>query len=168
MSSPRLRTAAVVLTVLVAHLTVLNRVDPGGIRPDVLLLVGIMAGVVAGAETGAVVGFCAGVVADLFLQQPFGLSALAYTLVGFAVGSLQASILRATWWIPVLTAFAASVVGVVLYAVLGAVVGRGHLVQPRLLLVAVVVGVMNAILSVAVVRLLAWALHPSGERRAYA
>ena len=168
MSSPRLRTAAVVLTVLVAHLTVLNRLDPAGVRPDVLLLLGIMAGVVAGSEAGAVVGFCAGLVADLFLQQPFGLSALAYTLVGFGVGSLQASILRATWWIPVLTAFAASAIGVVLYALLGAMVGRGHLVQPRLALVALLVGLMNAVLGLAVVRLLGWALHPSGGRRAYA
>ena len=168
MSSPRVRTAVVVLTVLLVHLTVLTRLNPAGVRPDALLLLGILAGVVAGSEAGAVVGFCAGLIADLFLQQPFGLSALAYTLVGFGVGSLQASILRATWWIPVLTAFAASAAGVVLYALLGAMVGKTHLVQPRLALVAGLVGLMNAILSVGVIRLLTWALHPAGERRAYA
>jgi rod shape-determining protein MreD len=168
LASPRVRTGIVLLTVLLVHLSLLTRIDPGGIRPDALLLLGILAGVVAGAEAGAVVGFFAGLAADLFLQQPFGLSALAYTLVGFGVGSLQAGVLRATWWIPVATAFVASVVGVVLYALLGAMVGKTHLVQPRLLAIALVVGAMNAVISVGLIRLLTWALQPAGERRAYA
>ena len=57
------------------------------------------------------------------LQTPFGLSALTYALVAYLVGSLQDSVLRAAWWIPVATATAASVVGVILYGVLGTVLG---------------------------------------------
>ena len=58
------------------------------------------------------------------LQTPFGLSALTYAIVAYLVGSLQDSVLRAAWWIPVATATAASVVGVILYGVLGTVLGE--------------------------------------------
>ena len=44
-------------------------------------------------------------------RRPFGLSALTYALVAYVVGSLQDSVLRAAWWIPVATAAAASAAG---------------------------------------------------------
>src|SRR5690242_21333202 len=40
----------------------------------------------------------------------------SYTLVGYVVGMLQAGVLRAAWWIPVLTAFGASALGVLTLA----------------------------------------------------
>ena len=135
----------------------LSRLRIEDVRPDALLLVALMAGLTAGPERGAVVGFCAGVLADLFLQSPFGLSALAYSLVGFAVGSLQSGILRAAWWIPVLTAAAASAAGIVLFGVLGAMVGQPDFVSPRLALIAVLVGFMNATLAPAANRAIGWA-----------
>ena len=76
------------------------------------------------AETGSVVGFVAGAVADLFLPTPFGLSALTFSLVGFAVGSVQEGLLRAAWWITPVTVFVSSAVGVILFAFIGAVVGN--------------------------------------------
>ena len=73
------------------------------------------------------------------LQTPFGLSALTYAIVAYLVGSLQDSVLRAAWWIPVATATVASIVGVILYGVLGTVLGE-DLVGWELLRVAVIVG----------------------------
>lgn len=166
MTSLRLRMPLVLLVTLVLHLTVLSRLRVESVRPDALLLVAIVAGLVAGAERGAVAGFCAGLLADLFLQTPFGLSALAYALVGFAVGSIQAGILRAAWWIPVVTAFAASAGGMVLFGVLGAMVGQSDFVRPRLAVIAALVGVMNAILAVPAVRVVGWA-YRSGSERSY-
>ena len=93
-------------------------------RPTCCCCVAIAAGLAAGPERGAVVGFAAGLAFDLLLQTPFGLSALTYALVGYLVGRLQDSVLRAAWWIPVATAAAASAVGVILFAVLGTVVGE--------------------------------------------
>lgn len=166
MNSFRLRMPLVLGMTLVLHLTVLSRLRVENVRPDALLLVAIVAGLVAGAERGAVAGFCAGLLGDLFLQTPFGLSALAYALVGFAVGSIQAGILRAAWWIPVVTALAASAGGMVLFGVLGAMVGQSDFVGPRLAVIAALVGVMNAILAVPAVRVVGWAYH-SGSERSY-
>ena len=78
------------------------------------------------------------------LQTPFGLSALTYAIVAYLVGSLQDSVLRAAWWIPVATATAASMVGVILYGVLGTVLGE-DLVGWELLRVALIVGLLNTV-----------------------
>lgn len=164
----RLRVALIVLVTLVVHLTVLSRVRVVGVRPDALLLLAVVAGLVGGSERGAVAGFLSGLLADLFLQSPFGLSALVYSLVGFAVGAVQSVILRAVWWIPVVTALAASIAGTVLYALVAAMVGQPEFVSPRLPLIACLVGLMNAVMAPVAVRLLSWSFRPGGIERPYA
>ncbi len=164
----RARMTLIFLLTLVVHLTVLSRVRVLGVRPDALLLLSVVAGLVGGTERGAVAGFLSGLLADLFLQSPFGLSALVYSLVGFSVGSIQSAILRAVWWIPVVTALAASTAGTVLYALVAAMVGQPEFVSPRLPLIAGLVGVMNAALAPVAVRLLSWSFRPGGVDRPYA
>ena len=166
--SLRVRVGLVLAATLVLHLTLLSRLQIEDVRPDALLLVALMAGLIAGPERGAIVGFCAGLLADLFLLTPFGLSALAYCLVGFAVGSLQTGILRAAWWIPVATAAVASAAGVVLYAVLGAMVGQPQFVSPHLAVVAAVVAFMNGALAPAASRVVGWAFRSGIAERSYA
>lgn len=167
-ASIRVRAALALAFTLVIHLTLLSRLRIDEVRPDALLLSAVIAGLVGGPERGAVVGFSAGVLGDLFLQTPFGLSALAYCLVGFAVGSLQSGILRSAWWIPVVTGAAASAAGVVLYGVLGAMVGQVDFVSPRLIVIAVVVGFMNGALSPAAARLMSWVFKAGLGERSYA
>lgn len=159
------RVGVALFVTLVAHVTVLARVQPQGVRPDALLLLAVAGGVVGGPERGAVIGFLAGLAADLFVQTPFGLTALAFSLVGFGVGSLHSMVLKVSWWMPVATALAASAAGVVLYALLAAVVGETRMMTPRLALVAAVVAALNAVLSLPVVRLVDWALAAPGPRR---
>ena len=91
LSFPRAKIPLVVLLFLVLHLTVLSRLRIGGAAPDVMLLLAIAAGVVGGPQLGALLGFSAGLVLDLFLETPLGLSALVFCLVGYGVGNIQAS-----------------------------------------------------------------------------
>jgi rod shape-determining protein MreD len=107
------------------------------------------------------VGFGAGLLADCFLQTPFGLSALTYSLVGFGVGSFQETVLHRGRWITLVTALVASALGVLLFAAIGTVLGRDDLVALRLLGIAGVVAVLNTALAPAVVRVLSWAVQPS-------
>lgn len=167
MSSSRVRFGLALAVVLLFHLTLLADVRIAGVRPDAPLLVAIIAGLIGGPERGAIVGFFAGLLADLFLPSPFGLSALVYSLVGFAIGSLQTGILRSAWWIPVVTAFAASAAGIVLYAVLGAMVGETEMVGTRLPLIALLVGFMNALLAPPATRLMGWAARSGTPDRSY-
>jgi rod shape-determining protein MreD len=128
------------------------------VAADVLLVVAITAGIAAGPERGAVMGFAAGLLADCFLQTPFGLSALVYCLIGWGVGSFQTRILHATWWIPMLTAAVAASAGVLLFVVLGAVVGQEQLWSLRVVPILGVTALWSAMLSPVVLRTVRWSL----------
>ena len=161
------RTTFVVITALTVQLGVLSGFSVFGVQPDLLLLVAIAGGIAAGPDRGAAIGFAAGLAYDLMLQTPFGLSALTYAIVAYLVGSLQDSVLRAAWWIPVVTATAVSMLGVILYGVLGTVLGD-ELVGWDLLKTAVVVGLLNTIAAPVVVRAMRWATGSVNSVRARA
>ncbi len=86
----RLLALAVVLVVAVlVQSTVLARLRLAGVRPDLLVLAVVAVAVATDAGTGASFGFVAGLVADLLFDLPVGVSALVYTAVGFAVGTVR-------------------------------------------------------------------------------
>lgn len=149
------------------QMAIAARIELFGVQGDLMLLIAVCAGLAAGPDRGAIVGFFTGLVFDLMLQSPFGLSALTYCLVAYMVGSLQDSFLRAAWWIPVVTAVIGSAIGVILYGVFGTVVGE-DLLKPDLLLVAGVVALLNAIPSSPVLRVVRWATGTSDSVRARA
>lgn len=161
------RTSFVFVVALTLQLGVATNIELFGVQGDLMLLVAVAAGLAAGPDQGAVLGFAAGLTYDLMLQTPFGLSALTYALMAYAVGSLQDSVLRAAWWIPVVSAAAASAIGVILYGVFGTVLGE-DLVDLSLLRVAAVVGLLNAVVAPVVVRSVRWATGTSDSVRARA
>ena len=161
------RTSFVLITLLTIQLGVLANLSIFGVQADLMLLAAIAAGISAGPERGAAIGFASGLMYDLMLQTPFGLSALTYAIMAYLVGSLQDSVLRAAWWIPVATATAASFVGVILYGVLGTVLGE-DLVGWELLRIAVIVAVLNTVFAPFVVRAMRWATGSVNNVRARA
>lgn len=158
----------VLLLFLVLELTVLDRLRVFGAGPDIMLLLAVVAGIVGGPRVGALFGFAAGIVLDLFLETPMGLSALVFCLVGYAVGNIQGGVLRAAWWIPVVTTLVASVAGVLVYALVATVVGQPHLVTAHLFVVAAVVGLFNALAAPFALRLVRWSISDATGERAYA
>jgi rod shape-determining protein MreD len=150
--------------IVMTHTAVLPQLRVFGVAADILLLVAIAGGISGGPESGAILGFTAGILADCFLQTPFGLSALAYCLIGWGVGSFQTRILHATWWIPVVTAALASAVGVVLFVVVGLVVGQDQLWSWRVVPIVSVTSLWAAMLSPFVVRAVRWALMVDSQR----
>ncbi|HET7487640.1 MAG TPA: rod shape-determining protein MreD [Acidimicrobiales bacterium] len=163
----RIKLGVVYFVALALHQSLFVSLRIGDVHPQVMLLLAVAAGLLAGPEEGALVGFGAGLLADLFVQTPLGLSALTFALVGFVVGSIQSGIIHSAWWIGPVTALVASVAGIVLYGLTGAVVGQAHFVTPRLAVTAAGVGVMNALIALPVMRAMSWALVPRSER-AYA
>lgn len=163
----RMRILLVLFVFTVLHLSVLPSLPVFGVRGDAMVALAVAGGLLGGAERGAVLGFVAGLVADLFLVTPLGLSALTLSLVGFGVGLLQEGIIRAAWWIPVVTAFAAGAAATVVWALAGAMVGQRYLVETRLLLVATVVGAFAALLAPLALKLVGWAFADGGTRRAF-
>lgn len=154
----------VMLVVCLLQQTLFAALRWGEVSAHLLLLLAVAGALVGGADRGAVIGFVCGLLNDLFLQTPLGLSALAFSLVAVGVGSVQSSIIRSAWWIPPLTAFVASAAGIMLYGVLGAIVGQSQLVRPVLLLVAVAVGGVNAVLAPLMVKAVSWAMIDPAQR----
>lgn len=153
-----MRVPPLLLFAVVLHTAVFPQLRVLDVAADILLLIAVASAMAGGPERGATMGFVTGLLADCFLQTPFGLSALTYSLVGWVVGSLQTRILHATWWIPVLTAAVATAAGSLLFAVFGVVLGQDRLLSTRLVPIAVVTAMWSAILSPLVVRVMRWAL----------
>lgn len=159
------RMSLLLVTALTLQLGVASRLEVVGVQGDLMLLVAVAAGLAAGPDRGATLGFVAGISFDLLLQSPFGLSALTYALVAYIAGSLQDSVLRAAWWIPVATAATASALGVILYGVFGTMVGE-DLLALSLVRIALVVGTLNAVAAPVVLRSVRWATGTSDSVRA--
>jgi rod shape-determining protein MreD len=153
-----LRLVLVVATFALVQDTLVLDLRIGTIHPDVMVLLPIMAGLVGGPATGASMGFGAGLVADLFLPTPFGLSALVGTVVGFAVGAATVALDRTSWWLPPAMALLGSAVYELSYASIGSLLGQPQMLHVDLLRVVVLVSVVNGILSLPARRLVSWSL----------
>jgi rod shape-determining protein MreD len=168
LADPRFKLPVAFLVLVVLHTTLLPQVRIAGVMPDVMLLAAVAGGLVGGPLYGAALGFASGMVADLFLTTPLGLSALVFSLVGYAIGVAKGGLLRSAWWFTFLTALLASAGGEGLFALAGAMLGEGDLLRARLLVIMAVVGVTNAVLAPWVVRLVRWALQGHLPRGAFA
>lgn len=154
-----------ILTALLVQVTVLSRLRIFGVVPNLMLLIAVAAGITGGPARGAVIGFAAGMAIDIFLETPLGLSALVFSIVGYTVGAVETGILRAAWWIPVLTAFLACMAGEALFAVAAQFVGRPDLLTARLGVIVIIVGITSAIFALPVVRVVGWSLLKNTPRR---
>ncbi len=150
--------------VVIVQVGLLQQVVIGSAHPDTFLLMAVCAGLVAGPQYGAVIGFVTGLVADLFVVTPYGLSSLCFVLVAFAVGYLAAVPGgRAPYTFRVVTSFLASIGGVLLYAGLSILLGQPHVPRGELVNVVAVVSVANAILAVPAVALMRWVFSSAGH-----
>lgn len=160
------RASFVLFFTLVLQTTLFADLAVFGVRADVVLLFAIAAGIVGGPDRGAMAGFAAGLGYDLLVVgTPVGLYALAYCITGFVVGTLQGGVLRASWWIPVASAMGASVLGVVLFAVIGTVLGQEGYFEARLLQIAAVVAIINGALVLPALRIARWAVPAERHTR---
>ncbi|MBV8952068.1 MAG: rod shape-determining protein MreD [Actinobacteria bacterium] len=85
--------AVLLQTALFPHLRI------GGAAPDVGLVLVVAVATREGVEAGAALGFVTGLLVDLFLRTPLGLSALAFSLTGAAMGMLHEGLLRPGRWV---------------------------------------------------------------------
>jgi rod shape-determining protein MreD len=159
------RLALVIFVVLMVQQTVMVALRIGGVHPDLLWLLPITAALLDGPETGAIVGFWTGLIFDLVLPTPFGLSALVGCLLGYAVGALTTAVDPRAAWLKPVAAVAGSVAADMLFAVLGAILGQNQMVQIDFLALFLVVGLSSLILVLPVSRFMRWALAGENHRR---
>jgi rod shape-determining protein MreD len=156
------------LVVLILQLTLVLDLRVAGAHPDLILGLAVGAGLAGGTERGALMGFFSGLAIDLFLPTPFGLSALVGTAVGAAAGQLVAAGVdrSSPLFVPGVAAIA-SAIGVIMFAVLGAVVGQPDMLTVGLGAAVGVVAVVNGALGYLLVRACKWAFGSEGSRSAW-
>lgn len=160
----RLRRLLVLAAVLVAGLllesTVFASWRLAGARPDLLVIAVVAVAMGAGPVEGATFGFCAGLLADLLFgeSQSVGVTALAYTAIGFAIGALEPYVTSSGAWVHLGLSAAASLASVWLTGLVLRVFGQfswGYVARTGLL-VAVANLLLTPLVYPVVRRLLAW------------
>jgi len=119
------RLATVAVVALIVQVAVLDQVVVLGAHPDLMIVLVGAAGAVGSPSRGAMIGFVLGLVADLVLPTPYGLSSLTFVLIGFTAGlvhTLPGD--REGRSVQCVTSIAAAAAGTLLYAVIGALVGQ--------------------------------------------
>jgi len=104
------------ITGLSIETSVLGTATLAGTKPELLLLMVVALGMGEGPAFGATAGFVMGLSTDLILQLPAGVTALTYTLIGYAVGRIRAQVQTASAWLPMIMVSLATFVGVLFYA----------------------------------------------------
>jgi rod shape-determining protein MreD len=139
-------TSLVILAALILQTTVLPHVALFRVSPDLLLVVVISVALARGPSAGAVVGFAGGVLRDLLLSAPTGLSALAYLSVGYVVGAVLPYVQSSSVAVPLVGVFVGSLAGTAFYDVLALLLGVRAEPLDRMLQVVVLTAVYNTLL----------------------
>jgi rod shape-determining protein MreD len=166
--SPWLRLPLVLAVVLMFQTTLLAEVRPFGASVDLALLLAVCAGAAAGPVRGARAGLIIGFVLDLLLTKPipFGLSALVFSLAGYAVGLLPDALYEGRWTTRAGVVAAATAAGGVLYAIAATVFGVPNLTLGHVLAVVVVLAVSAFVLAPVFLPLMLWVLMAGDRVRA--
>ncbi len=120
------RAVVVAVVALILQISVVADLRIVGAIGDLLLVVVVAAGLTGGPDRGITYGFALGVLYDLVLDTPFGLTALTYALVGYTVGLVGAVLMRTSGWWPVVIAAAAGAAQAALYTSLGNLIGVSY------------------------------------------
>ncbi len=154
-----LKISVVLLVSIVVQLSVFVDVRVLGVAPELLALVAVLAGFLAGPERGATIAFGAGLVWDIWLPTPLGLAAISFATVAFVIGSIEAGLFHDSRLQVSALAFVGTFTALMAYALLGEVVGQRGLVDVELLRVALIAGVLNALIAPVMVRPMRWAMR---------
>lgn len=152
------RLVLVGLLFLALQTTLFNDIRPFGVSLEVMVLLAAASGLAAGSQTGAVAGFIVGFLYDMVLTTPLGLCAAVFALVGYLAGFVHSFVHEPTWWSRMLLAAGASAVGMLLLPLAFTLTGAEGILTFHVALVATVVAVFNAALSLPVSRVCKWIL----------
>ncbi len=117
--------AASVVLALALQSTLLVKLTLLGVIPQLELVVIVAIAFTDGPRVGAVAGFFGGLLVDLMIpQSTVGISALVFTLVGYAVGTFRQYTTADSIWTPVLVVALSSCVAEGGYAILSVILGQ--------------------------------------------
>ena len=158
LNRPVLRLMLLGLVALALQTTLLADMTLDGVVVQLMLCLSVAAGVSGGPERGALVGFMFGTMFDLVLSTPLGLTALVYGLAGFVAGYVNSLTANHPWWLGSIVFAASTALATFVHPVFASWVGVDGWLTVRVVEVAVLVALFNAVLAPAAVPLMRWAL----------
>ncbi len=158
LSSRWTRLVLVLLIVQSLQTTLFSDLRPFGVAVQIVLLFVVVAGSLYGSAIGALTGLIAGMMFDMILPTPVGLSSLSLGLAGATAGLLIYFFNEPTWWMRLIAVAVASVLGEIYFPMAQSVVGLDGWLQLRVIKVALVVAICNVIISPLAVIVCRWTL----------
>lgn len=150
--------AALCALALVMQLTVFAHIKVMGVAPELLLLFAIMSSVVVGMLRGAQIAFFAGLLWDVYLSSPFGLSAAIFALTAYVVGAVNKGFFRSFRIEVASLAAVATACAVTAYAALVDLMGQGDLLNMELVRIVAIASALNAFMSFICAPVVRWFL----------
>jgi rod shape-determining protein MreD len=135
------------VTGLVIETSILGEATLGGTKPQLLLVMTVALAMGEGPALGAGFGFTAGLASDLLTGLPAGLTAITYTIVGYAVGTIRAQVETPTAWLPAAMEFTATLGGMLLYGGISLLLGQESVGGRALIIHAVFAACYSALLT---------------------
>jgi rod shape-determining protein MreD len=155
----RVRLVLVVITLVVLQTTVFTHLRVFGAVPDLCLVATVAIAYEEGPHTGALFGFLSGLVLDLFLASPAGLSALANACTGYGVGVFQGGLVRESRLLPVILGGVGGLVGGTIFVVVGGIAGQSGYFTLTSVRIIIVAAVYDAVVAPLVFPFVRWANH---------
>ena len=145
--------------------TIFNEMRPFGVCLQVMLLLAASSGLAKGSQTGAIAGFIIGLLYDMVLTTPLGLCAAVFAVVGYLAGFVHTFVHESTWWSRMLAALGVSAIGMIILPLAFTVTGADGVLTTNVFLVALIVAVFNAALSLPAEWLCNWAIRDETSTR---
>lgn len=162
---PVVRTILVGFPALALQTTIVADMRIAGVVVQLLLAMSIASGVSAGSEKGALAGFTLGVMMDLVLTSPFGLTALVYGAAGFVGGYFHSKTIGNPAWLDAVGLGVLSGAATLTHPVLANWVGVEGWLSARVIRVAIVLSVVHVVIAPVVVPVMRWAQAVRREQR---
>ncbi len=155
-SLPRLIPIGMILLAL--QKTLFVELQPFGVVIQVLTAFAAAAGAVGGPERGVIVGFVVGIMYDLAIGTPLGVSAIAMGFAGYVAGWADLIRIDTTWWLAAIFVGLGTGAGEAAVPVVRRFVGQEDAFVPEMVTIVPVVAVSAAALSIVLVPVARWAL----------
>jgi len=136
-----------------------------GVMPEIMLGAAVAAGWHGGPTDGAIMGFASGLLVDLYLASPLGLSALSYALIGYLVGVISGLIAEDVERIVrTVISLVGIVLGLVTFVLFGELIAEPNLYNKNFGKILVVGGLYTGLFIPILHYLMEWVFHQGNYR----
>ncbi len=154
------RLIAIFATILLIQIAVVPHFRVGGYIIDLPLVVVVLVSLYLTPPNGALVGFIVGFAIDLVLHTPFGMTALTFSIAGYAAGAASGQLSERNLFTRSLTVALLAATATSLFAAIGALIGLEYVTRRELGAIALVTAISALPLTLLLAPLVRWAFPP--------